>query len=310
MNTKKEIIEKRSIGLGSSDAKMVAKISRVGKIAETDKQRIAIMLSLDQKSQFSTRATDYGDQIEAQLYNIVVQRFPQAVSNPFYKSEKLSSKFGFAVFNHIDFEVETDSELIWIECKATKNNFSKTFVEYEAQLSWHNMLLCEKAEKLSKKPILMLAHYHVTDYGIFKAENLKIQYVLTAEIDFSKGLELISETIKNGIDYKPQDVLHAESLPATTQNRLQKFAEKVKLRDQLNQEIEDFKPAMLELMEQANLKAVKTDVLQFSRVASCYTQTFDKKGLSQKYPQIAQEFTTTRERKPYLIIKKIENSNI
>jgi len=76
------------------------------------------MLGKDEKRQFSTKATDFGNQIETHICSIVLQKYPKAKSNPFYQSEKLSEKYGFAVFNHIDFEVETDRKLIWIECKS------------------------------------------------------------------------------------------------------------------------------------------------------------------------------------------------
>jgi len=58
------------------------------------------------------------------------------------------------------------------------------------------MLLSEKAEKLGKQPVMMLAHYHVLDYDNFNAERLTINTLLDAELvnktDFSKGLEILS----------------------------------------------------------------------------------------------------------------------
>ncbi len=102
---KQDIIATRMGGLGSSDAKMVEKVGKIGKLAYADKERIAEMLGIIERRQFSTSATALGDLIENQMYEIVKELYPDAVSNPYYKS-KLSEEYGYDIFNHIDYEVE------------------------------------------------------------------------------------------------------------------------------------------------------------------------------------------------------------
>ena len=58
---KNEILETRIGGLGSSDAKMCAKIGRNGVIGVSDRKRIAIMLGLDEQRQFTSAATEHGN---------------------------------------------------------------------------------------------------------------------------------------------------------------------------------------------------------------------------------------------------------
>jgi len=175
----------------------------------------------------------------------VLQKYPKAKSNPFYQSEKLSEKYGFEVFNHIDFEVETDQKLIWIECKATTKNTTQTLYDYKEQLYWHEMLLSEKTEKLGKKPVLMLAHYHVLDYDHFNTERLTINTIVDADLvsktDFSKGLEILSQTIKNGFDYQKQEELYADNLPAPVQEQMQKIQNYYQTIKHANEQIAKFK---------------------------------------------------------------------
>jgi len=262
MTTKSEIIEKRNVGLGSSDAKMFAKIGRTKRLSDPDRQRLAIMLGKDEKRQFSTQATQFGNQIETHIYSIVLQKYPKAKSNPFYQSERLTEQYGFGVFNHIDFEVETDQRLIWIECKATIKNYTQTVEDYREQIGWHYMLLQEKAEKLNKKPVFMLAHYRVTDYESFTADGLTITEIERAfipKIDFSGGLEVVSETIKNGFDYQKQEELYADNLPAPVQEQLEGVRNWYQTIQHAEEQIAKFKERMLPIMQKQNIKAIKSD---------------------------------------------------
>ena len=56
-NYKDNIIATRVGSLGSSDAKMVAKIGRVGKLAYADKERLAVLTGQKEQHDFSNAAT-------------------------------------------------------------------------------------------------------------------------------------------------------------------------------------------------------------------------------------------------------------
>jgi len=77
-----EIEQTRIGGLGSSDAKMVARIGRTGVISDTAKKRIAIMLELDEQIKFSTAATEMGHQVEDWIYEEMKALNESVVSNP------------------------------------------------------------------------------------------------------------------------------------------------------------------------------------------------------------------------------------
>jgi len=52
---------------------MVTKIGKTKTLSDPDRQRLAIMLGKDEKRQFSTKATDFGNQIETHIYYSVAK---------------------------------------------------------------------------------------------------------------------------------------------------------------------------------------------------------------------------------------------
>lgn len=304
---KNEIIQKRVGGLGSSDAKMVARIGRNGQLNDADNQRIAIMLGLEEKKQFSTQATEFGDIIENKIFEIIKEKYPKVVSNPFYKSEELSGKYGFDIFNHIDYSIETPNKLIWIECKATKKGVIHTAEEYKEQLAWHKMLLQDKALKRQKTPILMLAHYQVEDYDFFDASKFTLQEVSTIMVlpeskIFEKGLEIIASAIQN-FEYEPREELYAENLPLSVQNKLAVIRECFLQIDEHQKKIDAFKNTMLKLMKENNVKSIKNDFFNLTFVPESKSIVFDKKAFEKENPELSKKYQKEQIRKEYLTIK-------
>jgi len=302
---KQEIIKTRATGLGSSDAKMVDKIGRNGGLSDADRQRIAIMLGLEEKKEFRSIPTDYGNFIEEKVFEIIKESYPDAVSNPFYKSESLSEKYGFGIFGHIDYEVETKNWLIWIENKATKESFNETLNSYSEQLSWHHMLLNEKAESTGKFPVLMLSHYKVDEYSeVFIPENFKIKKIeaLHNTSSFEKGFEIISEAIKD-FKYEPKEELYSESLPAPIKEKMQQIVACIIEIKEAEKQVNEFKERMKELMSENNVKSIINDFFKITLVGETMTETFDKKSLEREYPEIAKKFTKQVNKQSYIILK-------
>jgi len=302
--TKTEIKKTRIGGLGSSDARMVAKIAKNGCLSDSDRQRIAIMLGIEEKPEFSTTATEYGNYIEDRVFEIIKQKYPNAVSNPFYQSEELSEKYGFGIFNHIDYEVEIKDKLIWIENKATKKTLDECYFEYQLQLSWHNMLLREKAQKLGKKPVLLFSHYFVDEYSeYFIDKNYTIKSVFTPESTvFEKGFEIISESIKD-FKYDKRETLYADNLPVSLQDKLFNIAECFKRITESEKQIENFKEKMLVLMSNSNVKSIQNDFFRINLINESITSNFDKKLFETENPELAKKYTRQSKRKAFITIK-------
>jgi len=300
--SKQEIINKRMGGLGSSDAKMVAKITRNGCLSDSDNQRIAIMLGLEQKREFKSLPTEYGNFIEERIFEIIKKKYPNAISNPYYKSEELSEKYGFDIFNHIDYEVETDDKLIWIENKATKKCAAETFEEYKYQICWHENLLIEKAMAVRKMPILLMSHYKVDEYGDFIAENLTIKEIPHINCDFSKGFEIISEAIKD-FQYEPKEELYADNLPVSIQEKMQQMAVCLREIKEAENKVEQFKERMKEMMLENNVKSIDNDFFRISLVGESFSSSFDKKTFEKEHPDLAKQFTKQIKKQSYITLK-------
>lgn len=288
-----EIIKTRTGGLGSSDAKMVAKIGRNGCIGDSDKCRIAVMLGLDEPKQFSTNATERGNFIEDCIFQHLQSKYPNAVSNPYTKHEALSKLYGFDIFNHIDFEVKTKTKLIWFECKATNKTKDQTFNEYIDQLIYHFMIGIEKAKNLDLEFELYLVHYYDTEKEmVFDAENMTISYtdyLPTKEI--INGLEIISETIKTGFEYEKKDEFQVSDLPEIWQNEC--FAiQQILIRQEVEkQKIEKFKEYLAEKMQENNIKSIKNDFFGITFVAETVSTKLDSKKLKSELPEIFQKYS-------------------
>jgi len=299
---KQEIINKRIGGLGSSDARMVAKIAKNGCLSDADNQRIAIMLGLEQRREFKSLPAEYGNLIEERIFDIIKEKYPNAVSNPFYKSEVLSKKYGFGIFNHIDYEIETDDKLIWIENKATKKSFNETCAEYNYQLCWHENLLIEKAITIKKMPILLMSHYKVDEYSDFVAENFTIGEIPHINHDFSKGLEIISEAVKD-FHYEPKEELFADNLPAPVQERMQQISVCLSEIKEAESKVEKFKERMKVLMLDNNIKSIDNDYFRISLVAESFSSSFDKKAFEKEYPELTKKFTKKIKKQSYITLK-------
>ncbi|GHT33924.1 hypothetical protein FACS189434_09200 [Bacteroidia bacterium] len=307
MEHKQEIISTRTGGLGSSDAKMVAKIARNGCLNDADRHRIAIMLGLEEKREFSTVQTEYGNEIEARIFDIIKERYPNAVSNPYYKSDALSQKYGFDIFNHIDYEVETETSLIWIENKATKKPILDTLNDYQRQFEWHGLLLSEKAEKIGKEPVLFLSHYLVSDYDeIFDASKFQLirshQTYKQSMLLFKRGFEVISEAIEN-FEYKKPEELYAECLPEPLQDKLQAVAGYINQITDAEKQIDKFKETMLGLMLENNVKSIRNEFFKITLTGEGVTTTFDKKTFEKENPELAAMYQKQSKRKAFITIK-------
>jgi len=302
--------------IGSADADRVVRIARNGQLNESDRQRIAILIGIENQKQFTNRAMQNGIDVENHIFDIIRQQFPTAQSNIYYRSDKLSKQFGFEIGTHPDFEIVDDDTLIWIENKATQDSADDTATHYIHQLAWHQMLGIEKAHNHSLKHFrLYLSHYHVTDLNApFLAENFTIREVATIKsrrLDYRRmrpfspflaGLKIIADEIRNGFDYQPREEIYADNLPAPVSKEIRELANSINEIKRLEAGIENFKRNILELMQAENIKSIRNDIFTLTVVAGSQTTKFDNKTFASEHPDLAEKYTKTVERKPYLLI--------
>lgn len=298
---KNEIIATRKGGLGSSDAKLVASVGRNGKLSDAQRNRLAVMLGLAEQKQFSTKATDYGNYIEECVFEKLKSDFPNAVSNPFTKHESLSEQYGFDIFNHVDFEVDQPNTLVWFECKAVNDDIDETIQKYKDQLAWHIMIGQSKAEKMGKKFVLMLAHYHTTDKeSEFSVKKLTLMPVISISVDFVSGFKIIAKEIEN-FEYKPSEELSSYNLPEPIQNRLEEIYLNLRELEEINRKVDDFKAKILDLMIENNVKSIDNELFKITTVAGGESIGFDAKKFESENPEIHSKYLTKKTvRKSYL----------
>lgn len=287
---KEEIISSRIGGLGSSDAKLVAQAGRSGVISDTLRFRIAQMLGLEERKQFSTSGTRKGDRIEAEVYQILKLKNGNVVSNPPYKHENLSLFYGFDIINHIDYEFETDDYLYWVENKATKKDAVSTRYEYSEQLDWHYLLLRDKATKLGKKPVLLFSHYQTNEdedeiFDPEKFQSFQVAASKQGERDIIEGLNLIQEELKNFV-YEKKETLTGDMLPEKLQDEAkQVYALLLEIKERENT-IEAFKEKLCVMMEAAGCKSIKNELFNITFVAKTQQVKFDSKKYKADNPTL------------------------
>lgn len=306
MEHKQEIINTRVGGLGSSDAKMVVGIAERGTLNYADKERIAVMLGLAEKRQITSKAIELGNIIEDAVFEVFKTQFGESIaSNPRYTMDIPS--ITFRVSNHIDFEISTPDELIWIEHKSTIHGINQSLESYKHQLAWHTMLGQDKAQAEGKKFKLLLSHYDTNEFdGVFEADKLSIVEVApnTHLIDkICKGLLIINEQIPT-FEWQPNEgILHASSLPAEINDKCEMMAEHLRKIKEMTEQVDTFKAKMCELMVANNVKSIVTDAFTITLVEQSVSTTFDKSKFAKEHPDMVAQYEKKSIRKPYVTIK-------
>lgn len=306
MEHKQEIINTRVGGLGSSDAKMVVGIAERGTLNYADKERIAVMLGLAEKLQITSKAIELGNIIEDAVFEVFKTQFSESItSNPRYTME--IPNITFRVSNHIDFEISTPDELIWIEHKSTIHGINQALDSYKHQLAWHTMLGQDKAQAEGKKFKLLLSHYDTNEFdGVFEADKLSIVEVAPNAhlIDkICKGLLIINEQIPT-FEWQPNEgILHASSLPAEINDKCEMMAKHLRKIKEMTEQVDTFKVKMCELMVANNVKSIVTDAFTITLVEQSVSTTFDKSKFAKEHPDMVAQYEKKSIRKPYVTIK-------
>lgn len=291
---KEDIVATRKGGFGSSDAKIILKLSEGGELNATDRKRIAEMLGLKEHEDVTTWAMQRGNEYEQYAFKAMQLVYPQAVSNPFYKSEELSDTFGFNIFNHIDMEVETEEELIWYEMKTSVKETADLLHEYNPQLAWHWMLLSEKAASLGKKPKLILLHYP------FPQENFDIEHLRSVEIPsipnpFMKGFDRMRDILKDFTYQESNDPM--DLIPSEMAEGLRILDEKLNQLKELEAYVDAERKALVANMEKycvpqgiTSLDTGTHKIVYVSQRIKAVTE-FHLAKLKEDHPEIVEKYT-------------------
>jgi hypothetical protein len=290
---KNEIEQTRLLGFGSSDAKMICSVGKNSILNETAKKRIAQLLGIIDKENITTGAMEAGNEIEAAIFNIVAEKFPNAVSNPRYTSTGLVYE-NFKVFNHIDIEVVTEKTLIWYEIKSSIKDVDTIQQQYSEQLALHYMLLQEKARLLNKDFELFLVHYDTTTGTTdFQSKKITIKVINLSDVFtffdlIEKGLTIIDKAIP-AFEYNVQNITD-ESLPLEYKEILPKLAFLLNTAKEYEQQAEYFKEKLKLFMSENNVKQLKNEYFTATYSPATTRASFDSKKLLVEKPEIYKEY--------------------
>ncbi len=304
MEHKDEILSTRVGYLGSSDANMVASIAKNEVINPSNKKRLATLLGLEQVYDFSSYATNLGNKLENDIYNCLLPQFPTLQSNPRIESEIYCHR-NFKVMTHIDYLFEDDSQVIFIENKATKDEFKTVLRKYNNQLFWHRELMIQYAKTKNKTCKLLLSHYSTLDFnGEFNSDDFRIEDVtdLISPFDMGKGLDIIDKELDSFI-YNKLEEINFDYLPERVQDYTKLIGEKLTEIKSLEKDVEHFKSQMLDLMTLHNVNSLKTPYFSITKVDASIQNKFDSTLFIAENPEVYQKYVKQIKRKSYLLIK-------
>lgn len=310
--TKSEIIETRSIGFGSSDAKMIVSVGKNKKLNKTAENRIAILLGQKEKKGFSTLSTKYGDFIEECIYEYLRtnKRFSKCVfeSNPFYEITDI--KYRFKIFNHIDIEAKGHSNVVWFEVKATNDDLQKTFKKYKEQLAWHYWILKNKYKSVYKESSikLFLVHYHtkdkISDFDPSRISILEYKEDGITIKNIENGLFFI-DSIIDSFQYTESQNLNVTILPSELQKQLDDIYLFKKQEAEMKVKIKNFTSKMYSLMAEKGVDSIKTKTISITKINPTEAKSVDLEFLQKNYPKIYDKCLTSKKKNGYVLLKTI-----
>lgn len=315
---KANIIATRKGGFGSSDARLIAAIGRSG-INYQAQIRIAQMLGLAERENYTNSAMRFGDNVEMEVYQSLKAENGNALSNPYVESAELSEKYGFKIFTHIDVEIETPESIVWYECKAInckgrtlEDTLNDTINEYHDQLRWHFKIGTEKAERLHKMFTLYLVLYGWYDGeedAEFNFDPSRLIYSRPLTLghegyfhEIEQGLCKISMELPT-FTWKPKIELTGQDLLPEVSSKINAIAETYKRIEEEKAQLEKMKQLVFSVMQTNNIKSIKLGGVTFSYRSGYKTTRFDSKSFKADHPELVSKYETESTVEPTVTIK-------
>jgi len=152
----KSFLSNKKLGFGSSDASDILHYAATGIINNSLKRRISEIKGEIERKEIFSKYFDLGNKVESDVFDYFNnnEKWQGVKSNP-TNALPPDTFVNFTVYCHIDFETEN----LWVELKATKDDVETTLKKYQGQLAWHSLV----KDELEKDCSLHLAHYDTSD---------------------------------------------------------------------------------------------------------------------------------------------------
>lgn len=322
---KQDIINTRKGCLGGSDAKMIQNIAQLGYVPESAKKRLAVCAGLIEPEQFTNQAMEYGNFVEAQVFESLHSQDQRWQSNPCLVSKKYSQE-GLKIIDHIDLYLQDDEHKVLTigEVKATKYTFAYTRDQYIEQLAHHYRLGSEKARELGNYKLrVILAHYCTEGIDLngeftFDPSRLTVKPVRLAKVtyDIEKGVGIITDFLKDFNEYYTEEI-DGSYLPVEVKTEFDAVATMLAEIKEREQRVEDFKKKLAAFMENKGLKKISTDNWSITYIAPTESVSFDSKRYladyatkyPRKYKKLVSDYEKRSKRGAYVTIKTKNNND-
>ena len=325
---KQDIISTRKGYVGSSDAKMLAKIAEFGSVPKSAYERLAIVKGLIEATQIPyTDAVRFGDEMEQAIFEHLHAIDERYESNPKWVSKKYSRE-NVKCLTHPDIVLKDEGKkvLYIYEVKTSKFNYMQVRDAYKEQLYHHFALGQEVAQELGKgwKVRVCLAHYctnglDLSQPQVFDASRLTVKPVRQLEkYDIAKAMDIVNDFLQDFNEYYSGDEIEAAYLPEPVKMQFDIIAKVLVEIKEREQKVDEFKKRLYDFMLEKEIKNIKSDLYTISLVDATESKSFDYKRYIEDYkaehPRMAskliKKYTKTSQRKGYVLIKvKEQESN-
>lgn len=320
---KSDIIATRTGCLGGSDARLIQNIAEAGKIPQSAMKRLAVCKGLIEHQQFSNPAIEFGNYVEAQVFESLHSQDARWQSNPCLVSTKYSRP-NCKVIDHIDLYLQDDDKKVLTigEVKATKGTYAQTYDEYKWQLLHHYLLGCEKAKELGGYKVkVMLAHYCTDgqdlengfefDPSRLTVKTLRSMEKLSKSYNIGEAMDIIDNFLETFTEYYDGDEIPYELLPANVQGQFDNITTLLTEIKEREDKVAAFKEKLYSFLQEKSIKSIRNDAWSITRVDPTESKQFDSKryleDFAAKHPRqfkkIRSEYEKTVRKKGFVTIK-------
>lgn len=293
---KKEIVESRTGCLGSSDARMLSQIAKLGSVPKSAYDRMAVVKGYTEKQDdLNTAAVRYGNEIEMAIFNHLTATDKRYQSNPMWVSEKYSRP-NVKCIAHPDIVLDDEENkvLTVYEVKTSKKTIEELKVEYRAQIYLQLLLAKEIVEKRSRawRVRMFLVHYDTTgldldEHNEFDPKRLSIHRVLAHSncFDLVAAMDIVNTFLETFTtqDAKKGEIVDVEYLPTEVQQRFTAMASIFREIKERERKIDEFKEKLYQFLTKRGIAKVKCDDFSFAVVLPTRSIQFDAKAFWEDY---------------------------
>ena len=309
---KQDILNTRVGCIGSSDAGILMRTAKDGKVPSGAARRLAVCKGLiPVVDSYKSAAMLRGDEVEQLIYQQLSSVDDGVESNPLWVSERYSRK-NVKLISHPDIVSVSATAVTVYEIKTSKFSVDDLIETYKPQLFIHWLL----AHELYPDKIV---NVNLVDYStdgedetVYDPSRIVSKPVdMHMLFDVDKVMDIIDAYLENLNSYEEEEEKDVSELPVKMRDDIDQLSRLIVEIKEREDSVAAFKERLYMEMEKANIKSVRNEWVSITRVDPTESVSFDGKryldSLKKEDPHLADEietkFSKTTKRKGYALIK-------